>query len=151
MTDHARNQPYHEQDPMVVFYSLSRKFVQKKEDEDRTPQEAKEVIYYSLAIGHHLGVIDCLKTCLECPLTGYRAWVAKLPEESTARRKLEGLPRYGEISIDSTHTHLLACALDKARPQMNEQEQTWTDALIAALQMIENEPAIYLMVKRRDG
>jgi formate hydrogenlyase maturation protein HycH len=34
---------------------------------------------------------------------------------------------------------------------MNEQEQTWTDALIAALQMIENEPAIYLMVKRRDG
>lgn len=30
MTDHARNQPFHEQDPMVVFYSLSRKFVQKR-------------------------------------------------------------------------------------------------------------------------
>ncbi|WP_456307582.1 formate hydrogenlyase maturation HycH family protein, partial [Serratia quinivorans] len=41
----------------VVFYSLSRKFVQEK----KAPPKAQEVIYYSLAIGHHLGVIDCLE------------------------------------------------------------------------------------------
>lgn len=70
----------------VVFYSLSRKFVQEK----KAPPKAQEVIYYSLAIGHHLGVIDCLEAKLSCPLAGFRAWIAQLPAGSTARRKLEG-------------------------------------------------------------
>lgn len=63
----------------VVFYSLSRKFVQEK----KAPPKAQEVIYYSLAIGHHLGVIDCLEAKLSCPLAG------RVPRlgGSTARRQ----------------------------------------------------------------
>ncbi|WP_419245754.1 formate hydrogenlyase maturation HycH family protein [Serratia sp. NFX21] len=130
----------------VVFYSLSRKFVQEK----KAPPKAQEVIYYSLAIGHHLGVIDCLEAKLSCPLAGFRAWVQQLPAASTARRKLEGVDRFGEICIDSSHTHLLATALSAAAPQMDPQQQDWSQQLIALLQSIENEPAIYLMVRRHD-
>ncbi|TCV99259.1 formate hydrogenlyase maturation HycH family protein [Biostraticola tofi] len=131
----------------VVFYSLSRKFVQEKQ----APPKAQEVIYYSLAIGHHLGVIDCLQSRLECPLDGFNRWVAQLPSGGAARRKLEGLGRFGEICIDSTHTHLLATALSKAAPLLTDEQQSWSQRLIDLLQLIENEPAIYLMVRRRDG
>lgn len=42
----------------VVFSQLSRKFI---DENDATPAEAQQVVYYSPAIGHHLGIIDCLK------------------------------------------------------------------------------------------
>ena len=45
----------------VVFSQLSRKFI---DENDATPAEAQQVVYYSLAIGHHLGVIDCLEAAL---------------------------------------------------------------------------------------
>ncbi|WP_420299619.1 formate hydrogenlyase maturation HycH family protein [Edwardsiella tarda] len=136
--------------PTVVFHILNAKFIQQAEEEAATPPAAREVIYYSLAIGHHLGVIDCLKPCLSLPLSDYRDWIGQL-EEGEARRKLAGLLRFGEITIDSSHTHLLACALDRARPTMTAQQQAWSHALIDALRLIENEPTIYLMVKRHNG
>lgn len=37
----------------VVFSQLSRKFI---DENDATPAEAQQVVYYSLAIGHHLGL-----------------------------------------------------------------------------------------------
>lgn len=50
----------------VFFYRLSRKFVDEQFD---VPEEAREVMYYSLAIGHHLGIVDCLRADLVCSLT----------------------------------------------------------------------------------
>ncbi|QLK63311.1 formate hydrogenlyase maturation protein HycH [Enterobacteriaceae bacterium Kacie_13] len=135
----------------VIFYSLSSKFVDEKSAQKRSSQKVQEVIYYSLAIGHHLGVIDCLKSRLECPLNGYRQWIDCLPQNSEARRKLSGVQRFGEINIDSTHTHCLALALRDAREKMNTQQQGWSDALIALLEQIENDPAMYLMVRRYDA
>ncbi|VDZ74535.1 formate hydrogenlyase maturation protein HycH [Atlantibacter hermannii] len=46
-------------------------------------------------------MIDCLKTELVCPLEQYQQWLALLPE-GEARRKLQGLLTFGEITIDST-------------------------------------------------
>ena len=54
----------------VVFSQLSRKFI---DENDATPAEAQQVVYYSLAIGHHLGVIDCLEAALTCPWDEYQA------------------------------------------------------------------------------
>lgn len=51
----------------VVFSQLSRKFI---DENDATPDAAQQVVYYSLAIGHHLGVIDCLEAALSCPWQG---------------------------------------------------------------------------------
>ncbi|MCT4704834.1 formate hydrogenlyase maturation HycH family protein [Enterobacteriaceae bacterium H16N7] len=130
----------------VVFCQLSRKFV---DENDNTPADAQQVVYYSLAIGHHLGVIDCLKENLVCPFDDYRAWIATLEEGGEERRKMEGVPRYGEIVIDQSHVVLLARALDAAKPTQTPAQQRWSQALLDMLQAIQLEPAIYLMVRRR--
>lgn len=151
---YARHQSYacHAPDKnKVIFYSLSSKFVDEKSAQKRGSQKAQEVIYYSLAIGHHLGVIDCLQSRLECLFDGYLHWIDCLPENSEASRKLAGVQRFGEITIDSSHSHLLALALRDARPDMSDEQQGWSDQLIALLTQIEHDPAIYLMVRRYDA
>ncbi|ATF94970.1 formate hydrogenlyase maturation protein HycH [Cedecea neteri] len=130
----------------VVFCQLSRKFV---DENDNTPADAQQVVYYSLAIGHHLGVIDCLKESLVCPLEAYQAWIATLEVDGEARRKMNGVPRYGEIVIDQSHVVMLARALDAAKPTQTAEQQGWSQALLDMLQAIQQEPAIYLMVRRR--
>ncbi|WP_279046656.1 formate hydrogenlyase maturation HycH family protein [Cedecea davisae] len=130
----------------VVFCQLSRKFV---DDNDNTPADAQQVVYYSLAIGHHLGIIDCLKESLVCPYEAYREWISTLEGDSEARRKMDGVPRYGEIVIDQNHVVMLARALDAAKPTQTPEQQAWSQALLDMLQAIQQEPAIYLMVRRR--
>ena len=129
----------------VVFSQLSRKFI---DENDATPAEAQQVVYYSLAIGHHLGVIDCLEAALTCPWDDYLAWIATLEEGSTARRKMAGVPKYGEIVIDYSHIAMLASAFDRALAVQNQQQQTWSRVLLSLLHDIHQESAIYLMVRR---
>ncbi len=68
----------------VVFSQLSRKFI---DENDATPDQAQQVVYYSPAIGHHLGVIDCPEAALSCPREDYLAWIGTLEAGSAARRK----------------------------------------------------------------
>ena len=110
----------------VVFSQLSRKFI---DENDATPDAAQQVVYYSLAIGHHLGVIDCLEAALSCPWPEYLAWIATLEEGSTARRKMEGVPKYGEIVIDANHITMLANAFDAALSRQNPAQQAWSKTL----------------------
>ena len=101
----------------VVFSQLSRKFI---DENDATPAEAQQVVYYSPAIGHHLGVIDCPEAALTCPWDEYLAWIATLEAGSEARRrKMEGVPKYGEIVIDINHVPMLANAFDKSPGSAN--------------------------------
>ncbi len=132
--------------PRVIFYQLGQKFLDRQED---MPGEAKQVVYYSLAIGHHIGVIDCLQPIIRCTLAEYEAWISVL-DAGAARSKLEGLSKWGEINIDISHTQLLAKAIDAARPAFDAQQAQWASALMDALQAIEQEPAIYLIARRRD-
>ena len=48
----------------VFFYLLNERFV---ENDEQVPEQAKQVMYYSLAIGHHVGVI-VLKISISHPL-----------------------------------------------------------------------------------
>ena len=114
----------------VVFSQLSRKFI---DENDATPAEAQQVVYYSLAIGHHLGVIDCLEAALTCPWDEYLAWIATLEAGSEARRKMEGVPKYGEIVIDINHVPMLANAFDKARAAQTSQQKEWSTMLLSML------------------
>lgn len=129
----------------VVFSQLSRKFI---DENDATPAEAQQVVYYSLAIGHHLGVIDCLEAALTCPWEDYLAWIAILEEGSEARRKMEGVPKYGEIVIDFNHVQMLARAFDSALAAQSPQQQAWSKLMLSMLHDIHQESAIYLMVRR---
>ncbi len=49
----------------AVFYQLTHKFVN---NDAYIPENAQQVMYYSLAIGHHVGVMDCFKSLMEIPL-----------------------------------------------------------------------------------
>ena len=86
----------------VVFYQLSRKFVNPRQD---VPAASKQLIHYTLAIGHHIGIIDCFTSKLEVPRARYADWIAHLLE-GEARRKLEGLLRFGEIEIGLMRSQL---------------------------------------------
>ncbi|MCU6668829.1 formate hydrogenlyase maturation HycH family protein [Enterobacteriaceae bacterium H4N4] len=130
----------------VVFSQLSRKFI---DENDNTPDDAQQVIYYGLAIGHHLGVIDCLEAAMTCPWDDYLAWIATLDAGSEARRKMEGVPRYGEIVIDANHIVMLANAFDAARAGQTAQQQAWSNSMLNMLHAIHQENAIYLMVRRQ--
>ena len=129
----------------VVFYQLSRKFVQEGQ---AVPAQSRQLIHYALALGHHVGVIDCFTSKLEIPLDDYRGWVARLPT-GEGRRKLDGLLRFGEIEINVEHTSLLREAL-AGGGALSPEEAGWSGRLGELLQAIDDEPALYLMVRRRE-
>ena len=129
----------------VLFYTLHRKFVDENYD---IPDEAREVLYYSLAIGHHLGIVDCLKVSLHCTRTEYQQWLEHLPEGSEARRKMAGFFTFGEITVFPEHTQMLAAAFDGVpKDQLTAREQMLTGRLIEILAAIHREPTMYLMVR----
>ncbi len=128
----------------AVFYQLTHKFVN---DEKAIPEDARQVIYYSLAIGHHVGVMDCFQSLMEIPLADYQQWIDRLPA-GVGRHKLEGLLKWGEIEINSSHTRELLPAIDAGLPQMSETEAQWAGVLVQCLQKMVEEPALYLMVRK---
>ena len=92
----------------VVFYQLTRKFV---DTEKSIPDDAKDVMYYTLAVGHHTGVIDCFEERLRCDLSDYEQACARLPE-GDARYKLEAIQRSSEVQIEQRHVAELLPAID---------------------------------------
>lgn len=129
----------------VVFYRLNAKFLEREAD---VPAQSREVVYQALAIGHHVGVFDCFKPVLHCSEEFYDRLLEVLPE-GEAKRKLAGMKRFGEITIDRTHTSLLGAALDGVRESLDPAMAAWCDELALSLAAIEVEPAIYLMGRRR--
>ncbi len=128
----------------AVFYQLTQKFVNTDKD---IPEEAQQVVYYSLAIGHHVGVLDCFQSLMEVPLDEYRNWVAQMPE-GKGRHKLEGLLTWGEIEINKSHASDLVPVLKDSRAQMDSAGTHCTDVLLDCLQKMIQEPALYLMVRK---
>lgn len=128
----------------VIFWSLRQKFLDKKD----VPEAPQQVMYYSLAIGHHVGVIDCLHTELTCDLPHYLRWL-EMMGESDGRRKMSGLLTFGEININSTHINILANMLQPlTEKKVAEPFRQWSKTLMRLLAEIQNEPAIYLIVKK---
>ena len=130
----------------VIFYLLNQRFV---ENDKQVPEQAQQVMYYSLAIGHHVGVIDCFKKLLICDYDDYQHFVQSFLE-GEARRKFAGLMKFGEIVIDSSHVNLLAKAMDENKANFAPQYQQWVEILMDTLASIQREPVMYIMVKRRD-
>ncbi|HEY5901180.1 MAG TPA: formate hydrogenlyase maturation protein HycH [Anaerolineales bacterium] len=130
----------------VVFYLLTHKFVS---EEPEAAQGPRQVIYYSLAIGHHVGVMDCFQPMLEMPLAAYRDWLEYMPEGS-GRLKLEGLLKWGEIEITRGHVEALLPPLKAALAAMQPVEAAQTETLVDCLEKMRREPALTVMVRRRE-
>ena len=128
----------------VVFYQLTHKFVNQDQN---IPEDARQVVYYSLAIGHHVGVLDCFHSMLEIPLEEYRRWISRLPE-GAARHKLEGLLKFGEIEVNHSHAGELLPVLNDSLSGMDEAQTKWTETLSQCLRGMMKEPALYLMVRK---
>jgi hydrogenase-4 component J len=128
----------------VVFYQLTHKFLNK---DQALPEGPRQVMYYSLAIGHHVGVMDCFQPMMELPLDAFLDWMEKLPE-GTARHKLEGILRWGEIEINQSHASALHAALLAAMPDPDSAVSPVCSKLLEQLAQMEREPALYLMVRR---
>ena len=127
----------------VVFYRLSSKIVN---NQDAIPEDARQVMYYSLAIGHHVGVMDCLSVVTSVPLAVFQDCIEQLPE-GEPRRKLQGVLEWQEIEINRSHVDDLLPALNKLVGAGEETE--WVRTLIHCLREMVAEPALYLMVKLR--
>lgn len=126
----------------VAFYRLSRKFV----DRQQAPVQSEHLIQYALAVGHHIGVLDCFSRVLALSRSNYSQWLSRIPP-SEGRNKLEGVLKWGEIEINNHHVAGLSNALNDALPAMQPQEQEWTRQLLDLLQIINHDPIIYLLVR----
>ena len=124
----------------IVFYQLRDKFLERAED---VPATAQQVVYHALAIGHHVGVFDCFRPMLRCSETFFDRLIDSLPA-GEARRKLEGIKRFGEITVDRSHTRLLSTGFTGVRQGLDAETGEWVDRFDLALAEIEAEPAIYL-------
>lgn len=141
----------------VEFRKLTRKFV---DSASSIPEESTDVLYYTLAVGHHTGVIDCFERALAMPVGAYEKMVALMDDEE-ARYKLAGVLRFGEIEIDKSHVGLLLPAARAALAGLdvfNEPGKTsialdpsevgqlmgFVDLLLA----VRDEPSVYAMVRR---
>ena len=126
--------------PKISVYQLRSKFVNKRED---VPEDARQVVYYTLAVGHHVGVMDCFSSQVDIPLDEYTAWVRNLPE-GPARTKLEGAVRWGEIEVNLGHVEMLLPHFEAAQAE----GPAWTREFAQCLKDIKQEPAVYLMVRK---
>lgn len=128
----------------IVFYQLTHKFVN---NDQALPEGPRQVIYYSLAIGHHVGVMDCFQPLFELPLEEFCDWLEALPV-GDARRKLEGLLKWGEIEINHSHAADLLSLLVPASFMGEAGKPGWQALLLGSVQAMLKEPGLYLMVRR---
>jgi hypothetical protein len=126
--------------PKISVYQLRTKFVNQRED---VPEDARQVVYYTLAVGHHVGVMDCFSSQVDIPLDEYAAWVQNLPE-GPARTKLEGVVRWGEIEVNLSHVGMLLPLFEAAQAEGSG----WTRDFVRCLHDIQKESAMYLMVRK---
>lgn len=132
-------------EPQVAFYRLSRKVVN---DQNDIPAEARQVMYYSLAIGHHVGVLDCFSELMAVPVSEYQRWLNRLPA-GEARLKLAGALKWGEIEINRTHADELLPLFRGLLPVASGPDAHWIETMIECLLEMKAEPALYLMLRVR--
>ncbi|MFM2486878.1 formate hydrogenlyase maturation protein HycH [Celerinatantimonas yamalensis] len=127
----------------VTFFALRRKFI----DEQDCPDAAQQLVYYGLAIGHHLGVIDCFEPAFSCAYSDYLNWLEVITDPET-KAKLSGITRYGEIIIDVSHVVMLARGLAAMSADVAQRYLAWRDELMQLLELIQQEKAVHLVVRR---
>ena len=139
----------------VVFYRLGEKFV----DHERSiPEDVRSVLYYTLAIGHHTGVIDCLAPRLTTSREVF-ADVLALLGPGEAHDKLAGIEKFGEIEVKKEHVPGLKpavlVALDRGGAALEVDDEpplrAMSEAVVAidALAWLEEcEPCVYAMGRR---
>ena len=134
----------------VVFYRLARKFV---DSERNVPEQSENIMYYTLSVGHHTGVIDCFEEAVSCSLELYERTCGYLLE-GDGRYKMEGILRSGEIQVDSTNIATLEAPLseaaERAREAGDKEALGWLMSFSDEIAAISENAAVYLMGRVRE-
>ena len=93
----------------MVAYQVNRRFV---DNQHSIPDEIADVVYYSLAIGHHTGIIDCFEEQLRCPLELIKGLIEQDPDDGLAKKLNRAYSR-GEVYIDKYDLEPLVKAVDE--------------------------------------
>ena len=117
-------------------------------NKDSLPEPSRQIMYYSVAIGHHVGVMDCFEELMTVSAAEYKQCLDRLPQ-GEARRKLQGALEWDEIEINRSHADYLLPALKAVLPGMRDSDSSWVRTFIRCLHDMVSEPAMYLMVKLR--
>jgi hydrogenase-4 component J len=125
-----------------IFYRLTSKVVGIEED---CSQKSRDIAYYTLAIGHHTGILDCFDVVLSCDDSELDELLARFSETSWARFKLDGLRRFGEITIEQEHAMRL---LDELSGPVAETFPHWAGKFVEQLGAVAHEPVVYLVGRR---
>ncbi|MDR0501027.1 MAG: hypothetical protein LBG97_07325 [Coriobacteriales bacterium] len=133
----------------IVLYRLSSKVVSMEEN---VSDRSKEVAYYTLAVGHHTGVLDCFTAAMSFSYAYLQQLLCLLPKDCFTHYKLDGLRKFGEITIASEHAQRLIDDLNKASMLAQMQGADGILELIAELgkqlQLVLDDPVVYLVAKR---
>lgn len=138
--------------PQVVFYQLSTKFV---DSEESVPEDAQDVLYYTLAVGHHTGVIDCFEERLRMPLEVYERFTACFADDEAARYKLEAVQRHWEVQIDRSNLDVLVPAFEKLKQDPpaaltgDEEVAQAFDGLCTLISVLQANSSAYIMGRLR--
>lgn len=127
---------------IVEFYRLNRKFV----DSGEASPSSENLIYHSLALGHHIGVLDCFQKALVMPEKSFSRLTAGLPR-SEGRRKLEGILKWREIEIRSEQAGPLLREVEQVVPTLPPEDKKGAQEFCDLLRLMEKEPTIYLVVR----
>lgn len=163
MADHAytpgenRLEAIGTQGEKIAFYLLTRKFVDSAQS---IPEEVKDVLYYTLAVGHHTGVMDCFERKLDVDRALFTKLVDAMPSEAV-RSKWLGVLTFGEIEVGKERIgELLADAravlsdidifneVGKTTMALTSEEITTLTDIIELMLRVQGEVNVYLMVRR---
>ena len=145
----------------VVFYLLGKKFVEDKTD---IPKDARDVIYYTLSMGHNTGVIDCFEPKLALTRHFYDELTDAL-EEGDAKFKLTRIEKFGEIQILKEDTKMLRNAIQQLNVEGVEEDKShfendryegirvhtgenFKEAFLQLLDEIAHTPQVYCLARR---
>ena len=135
--------PSHSQARTVQVYRLVRKFVDNAKS---VPEDAESVLYYTLSVGHHTGVIDCLECTASVPVETFERLCGALPE-GDARFKLEGVMRHSEIELGKEQVDFVIAALGPLRSCADEGVSRAAGLLLGELVAVRDEPSVYVMIR----
>lgn len=97
----------------VIFYKLTKKFVEIDENIDK---KSADVINYALSTGHNTGVVDVFEPCLSYDISNFDEICQKISSDKL-KNKFLGIKKFGEITIDKgSAIELESCLDDKMLP-----------------------------------
>lgn len=148
---------------VVTVHKLTRKFV---DDSNSIDEQAQQIMYYTLAIGHHTGVIDCFDEVERIPLESYERMCAAVADERV-RYKLEGVMRRTEIEMNKEYATSTALALggalalragaegegtDMADPKgaaaLSDEDAELMDRLRHHVEDVRDQPAVFMIFRK---